>query len=66
MSFIIVSIFLEFIDWLVSLCIHNMHPGANFQRLKTALDWLYVLLDGLTYQPMRNQRKGQTPGKIIC
>ena len=53
----------EFLGWLIEICIQSIYPGACFQRCKTALDWLDIILDSMTYQPHRKQNKGKTPGK---
>ena len=55
---------LEFLDWFWRLCIDNLHPGASYQRLKTSLDWIAAILDTLTYQPGKHQKKGYTPQKV--
>ena len=55
---------LGFLDWFWRLCIDNLHPGASYQRLKTSLDWIAVILDTLTHQPGKNQKKGNTPQNV--
>ena len=55
---------LEFLDWFWRLCIDNLHPGASYQRLKTSLDWITIILETLTYQPGKHQKKGNTPQKV--
>ena len=53
----------DFLDWLWELCVQGLHPGAPYQRHKTCLGWITVILDVLTYQPDRKQKKGHTPAK---
>ena len=38
----------------------HLHPGSNYQHLKTCLDWATVILDSLTVQ--LDRRKGGGPG----
>ena len=54
----------KFLDWLWNLCLDSLHPGSSYQRLKTCLDWMNIILDCLTYQPGRNQKKGNTPESV--
>ena len=56
---------LEFLDWLWRLCVDSLHPGSSYQRLKTCLDWIAVILDTLTYQPSKHQKKGNTPQNVV-
>ncbi len=55
---------LEFLDWLWRLCVDGLHPGSNYQRLKTCLDWMEAILDSLTHIPGKHQRKGLTPPSV--
>ena len=60
--------FADFVDWFLCLCLDNINPGSCYQRLKTSLDWLTVLLDVFVYVPRHSggslRRKGTCPGWI--
>jgi len=56
----------EFVDWLWQLCIQNIHPGANFQRLDTCFRLIQVVLGSFELRPHQNQRKGGIPGTSLC
>jgi len=56
----------EFVDWLWHTCAHNIHPGANFQRLDTCFRLIQVILGSFELRPHQNQRKGGIPGTSLC
>jgi len=56
----------EFVDWLWHLCIHNIHPAANFQRLDTCFRLIDVILGTFERRPHQSQRKGGIPGADLC
>lgn len=59
-----VTSFIDFVDWLWRLCIANLRPSSNFQRIKTSLDWAATILETLIYTRGRQQRKGGCPEAV--
>lgn len=51
----------EFVQHVWDLCVGYLHMGTSYQRLKSSLDWMAVILDIFTYQPHNSQKKGITP-----
>ena len=55
--------FAAFVDWWWQLCCSNLLPCASYQRLKTSLEWMRIVLDALVHRPNTTQRKGRCPGQ---
>jgi hypothetical protein len=55
----------DFVHWLWEVCVRELQPAACFQRTKTCLEWMWVVLDSLVYLPERKQRKGGCPGNAL-
>lgn len=53
---------LQFIEWLHSVCMNNLVPGACYQRRKTCLEVLAILYETFQYNEKAKQRKSFTPG----
>nr|XP_022333463.1 thyroid adenoma-associated protein homolog [Crassostrea virginica]XP_022333464.1 thyroid adenoma-associated protein homolog [Crassostrea virginica] len=52
---------LQFIEWLHSVCMNNLVPGACYQRRKTCLEVLAILYETFQYNEKAKQRKSFTP-----
>ena len=40
----------------------SLHPASSYQRLKTSLEWIVVILESLTHQPGGGtKKKSNTP-----
>ena len=56
---------LDFIDWLWTMSVSNLTPGANYQRFDTCLGLVRLILDSLERRPHQQcQRKGLIPGRF--
>ncbi|XP_064601276.1 tRNA (32-2'-O)-methyltransferase regulator THADA-like [Liolophura sinensis] len=49
----------DFVDWLLELCMTNLHPGVSFQRRKTCLEIFQVLLQIFKGFHESKHKKGQ-------
>lgn len=53
---------LQFVEWLHTLCIDNLVPGACYQRRKICLEILGIMYETFQYNEKAKQRKSFTPG----
>ncbi|XP_021268661.1 thyroid adenoma-associated protein homolog isoform X2 [Numida meleagris] len=52
---------IDFVEWLLQLCISSLTPWANYQRKKTALLLLTAILETCTDTWSPERKKGQPP-----
>ncbi|CAM9971607.1 unnamed protein product [Lampetra planeri] len=54
----------EFVDWLLDLCLNSLFPGASFQRKKMCLLLLSTLLETFSVVPQPEKKKGKPPEDV--
>uniref|UniRef100_K1PGZ0 Thyroid adenoma-associated protein n=1 Tax=Magallana gigas TaxID=29159 RepID=K1PGZ0_MAGGI len=57
----LLDVSLQFVEWLHTLCIDNLVPGACYQRRKICLEILSILYETFQYNEKAKQRKSFTP-----
>ncbi|XP_061458586.1 tRNA (32-2'-O)-methyltransferase regulator THADA-like isoform X2 [Rhineura floridana] len=56
----------EFVEWLLQLCISSLRSGSSFQRKKTALLLLAAIMETCTDTWSPERKKGQPPRNVVA